>query len=312
MILWYIIYEKILKNGGFMSEKEISKDLMKLVKKAQIDEEQGAILYEFMAKKEKNEENKKLLMQMSKDEKKHAEVWKNITKKNLKPSKLSILKFKILTIIMGITFVIKTKKKKENLAQHDYEKMKAELPEAAKMLEDERRHEKELYNMIDEERLNYIGAMVLGLNDALVELTGAIAGVTFALANTRLVALTGIITGISATFSMTASNYLAERADNNPKALKSSLYTGVAYLITVALLVLPYLLLPAHMYIIAFAIMIATVILIIMFFNYYISVAKEEPFLKNFATMAIISLSVAVISYIIGILAKNLLGIESI
>ena len=295
-----------------MSKEQISNELMKLIKKAQIDEEQGAILYEFMAKREKNEENKKILMQMSKDEKKHAEVWKNITKKNLKPSTLSILKFKFLTIVMGITFVIKTMQKKENLAQHEYEKMKEELPEAAKMLEDERRHEKELYNMIDEERLNYIGAMVLGLNDALVELTGSIAGVTFALANTRLVALTGIITGISATFSMAASNYLAERADNNPKALKSSIYTGVAYLITVALLVLPYLLLPTNMYIMAFAIMIATVILIIMFFNYYISVAKEEPFLKNFATMAIISLSVAVISYIIGVFAKKLLGIDSI
>lgn len=295
-----------------MNEKQISRELMKLVQKAQIDEEEGAILYAFMAKREKNEENKKLLEKMSKDEKKHAEVWKNITKKNLKPNIISILWFKILTVIMGFTFVVKTMQKKESLAQAGYEKMKEELPEAAKMLEDERRHEKELYNMLDEERLHYIGAMVLGLNDALVELTGAIAGVTFALANTRLVALTGIITGVSATFSMAASNYLAERADNNPKALKSSIYTGMAYLVTVALLVLPYLLFPPNMYVAAFAVMIATVILIIMFFNYYISVAKEEPFLKNFATMAVISLSVAVISYIIGVLAKELLGIDSL
>ena len=264
-----------------------------------------------MAKREKNEENKKLLEQMSEDEAKHAAVWKNITKKDLKAGKLSIIWFKILTVVMGFTFVVKTMQKKENLAQAGYEKMKQELPEAAAILEDERRHEKELYNMLDEERLHYIGAMVLGLNDALVELTGAIAGVTFALANTRLVALTGIITGVSATFSMAASNYLAERADNNPKALKSSIYTGMAYLITVALLVLPYLLFPTHMYVVAFAVMIVTVIFIIMFFNYYISVAKEEPFLKNFVTMAVISLSVAVISYIIGILAKELLGIET-
>ena len=295
-----------------MSEKQISNELMKLVKKAQIDEEFGSILYAFMAKREKNEENKKLLEKMSQDEKIHAEVWKSITKKDLKPNKFSILWFKILTVVMGFTFVVKTMQKKESLAQYGYEQMQNELPEAAKMLEDERRHEKELYNMLDEERLHYIGAMVLGLNDALVELTGAIAGVTFALANTRLVALTGIITGVSATFSMAASNYLAERADNNPKALKSSIYTGVAYLITVVLLVLPYLLLPTNMYALAFAIMLATVILIIMFFNFYISVAKEEPFLKNFATMAIISLSVAVISYIIGVLAKELLGIDSL
>lgn len=295
-----------------MTEKQISKELMKLVEKAQIDEEQGTILYAFMAKREKNEENKKLLEQMSKDEAKHAAVWKNITKKDLKPGKLSIIWFKILTVVMGFTFVVKTMQKKENLAQAGYEKMKQELPEAATILEDERRHEKELYNMLDEERLHYIGAMVLGLNDALVELTGAIAGVTFALANTRLVALTGIITGVSATFSMAASNYLAERADNNPKALKSSIYTGMAYLITVALLVLPYLLFPSNMYVAAFTVMIITVILIIMFFNYYISVAKEEPFLKNFVTMAVISLSVAVISYIIGVLAKELLGIDAI
>jgi len=293
-------------------EKQISKELMKLVKKAQIDEAQGAILYEYMAKREKNEENKKLLEQMSKDEAKHEAVWANITKKNLKPSKMSIMWFKILTVVMGFTFVVKTMQKKESLAQAGYEKMKEELPEAVKILDDERRHEKELYNMLDEERLHYIGAMVLGLNDALVELTGAIAGVTFALANTRLVALTGIITGVSATFSMAASNYLAERADNNPKAIKSSIYTGMAYLITVALLVLPYLLFPVHMYAAAFAVMIATVILIIMFFNYYISVAKEEPFLKNFVTMAGISLTVAIISYVIGILAKELLGIEAL
>ena len=295
-----------------MSEKQISKELMKLVKKAQIDEEQGAILYAFMAKREKNEENKKLLEQMSKDEANHAAVWKKYTNKNLKPSKLSIIWFKILTVVMGFTFVVKTMQKKESLAQVGYEKMKEELPEAVKMLDDERRHEKELYNMLDEERLHYIGAMVLGLNDALVELTGAIAGVTFALANTRLVALTGIITGVSATFSMAASNYLAERADNNPKALKSSIYTGMAYLVTVALLVLPYLLFPVHLYVAAFAVMIVTVILIIMFFNYYISVAKEEPFLKNFVTMAGISLTVAVVSYIIGLLAKNLLGIDAL
>ena len=295
-----------------MSKKEISQELMKLVQKAQKDEEEGAALYSFMAKREKNEEKKRLLEQMSKDEVIHAKVWKEISNKDIKPSKLGMMWFKFLTVVMGFTFVVKTMQKKESLAQAGYEKMAEELPEAARILEDERRHEKELYGMLDEERLHYVGAMVLGLNDALVELTGAIAGVTFALANTRLVALTGIITGVSATFSMAASNYLAERADNNPKALKSSIYTGMAYLITVVLLVLPYLLLPTNMYALAFAIMLATVIIIIMFFNYYISVAKEETFFKNFATMAVISLSVALISYIIGVVAKQLLGIDAL
>ena len=100
-----------------MSEKQISEELMKLVKKAQIDEEEGTLLYTFMAKREKDEENKKILEQMSKDEKKHAELWKSITKKDLKPNRFSILWFKVLTVVMGFTFVVKTMQKKESLAQ---------------------------------------------------------------------------------------------------------------------------------------------------------------------------------------------------
>ena len=164
--------------------------------------------------------------------------------------------------------------------------------------------------MLDEERLKYVGAMVLGLNDALVELSGTLAGLTLALANTRVVAMAGIITGVSATLSMAASNYLAQRADGQSDALKSSIYTGVAYLVTVICLVLPYLLLPHDMYLPALAVMLGIVILIILFFNYYIAVAKSQPFGKRFAEMAAISLGVAVISFIIGIAAKALLGVD--
>ncbi|MEG2082956.1 MAG: rubrerythrin family protein, partial [Oscillospiraceae bacterium] len=76
-----------------------------------------------------------------------------------------------------------------------------EVPEAAQISHEEEIHENALIEMLDEERLQYVGSMVLGLNDALVELTGTIAGMTFALMNTRLVALSGIITGVSATLS---------------------------------------------------------------------------------------------------------------
>ena len=294
-----------------MNKQEISPELMATIRKAQVDEETGAIMYAFMAQREKNGKNKELLQQMATDEKIHAETWRNYTGEQLKPKKGKILWLKLVTVILGFTFVLKTLEKDEQFAEEAYLKMSEELPEARAILADERRHEAELTEMLDEERLQYVGSMVLGLNDALVELTGAIAGVTFALANTRLVALTGIITGISATLSMAASNYLAERANGNANAIKSSLYTGIAYLITVALLVLPYLLFPIHMYVAAFVPKIIIVILIIIFFNYYISVAKDEPFLRRFGEMAAISLSVAVIAFVIGLLAKNLLGIDA-
>jgi VIT1/CCC1 family predicted Fe2+/Mn2+ transporter len=154
----------------------------------------------------------------------------------------------------------------------------------------------------------------LGLNDALVELTGAITGVTFSLQDCRLIALTGIVTGVAATLSMMASNFLAQKEEGNPHPFKSSLYTGTAYLVTVALLVLPYLLFMltslSNSYLYAFLVMIGIVLLEIAGFNFYTSVAQEKKFWGHFLLMAGISLGVSAISYGIGILAKMWLGVS--
>lgn len=283
---------------------------MKVVRKAQVDEVTGTAAYAYMAKREKDSKNKAILLQMSADEQKHADLWHSYTQKDVRPKAATMFWLKFGIVIMGFTFVLKKMTKGERIGQQAYDEMQKEIPAAAALLADERRHEQELYAMLDEERLHYIGSMVLGLNDALVELTGAITGVTFALANCRLVALTGIVTGISAALSMMASNFLAQRAEKNPKAAKSSAYTGGAYIATVILLVLPYLLLPEHMYVEAFVLMIAVVLCIILFFNYYVSVAQDEPLWRHFAEMAGISLGVAAVSFCIGIAAKALLGID--
>ena len=293
-----------------MKERVLSQKALDILLKSQADEETDSLIYDFMSRKEKDPKNKKILEKMANDERDHAKMWKSFTKKNVKPNFKLIYWYKFLTVIMGFTFVLKLIQSDETNASSKYADIIDEVPEAEKTSEDELRHEHELIEMLDEERLQYVGAMVLGLNDALVELTGTIAGLSFALMNTRIVALSGIITGISATLSMAASNYLAERAENNPNAMKSSVYTGVAYLITVALLVLPYLIFPEDMWLGALITMLATVIFIILFFNYYISVAKDLPFMKRFLEMAGISLSVAAISFVIGILVKKFLGID--
>ena len=123
-------------------------------------------------------------------------------------------------------------------------------------------------------------------------------------------AMSGVITGIAATLSMAASNYLAERAEGNKNALKASVYTGIAYLVTVVFLVLPYLILPKDMYVAALIWMITTVVVLIYLFSFYIAVVKSEKVMPRFLEMAGISLSVALISFIIGLLAKFCFGIE--
>jgi VIT1/CCC1 family predicted Fe2+/Mn2+ transporter len=152
--------------------------------------------------------------------------------------------------------------------------------------------------------------MVLGLNDALVELAGSLAGFTFALQNTKLVALSGLIVGISATFSMASSEFLSAKNEGRKDAFKSCAYTGIAYLFTVALLILPYLLFPSAQFILALGCMLLIIALIIAGFNFYISVVRSEKFLPRFLEMFLISIGVAVISFAVGLLAKYLFGIE--
>jgi len=164
--------------------------------------------------------------------------------------------------------------------------------------------------MLDEERLQYVGSMVLGLNDALVELTGSLAGFAFALQNTRLIALSGLIVGVSATFSMASSEFLAARSEGRSDALKSCSYTGIAYLVTVIFLILPYLLFETAQFLPALVCMLLIVVLIIAGFTYYTSVAQDQPFKSRFAEMAGISIGVAVLSFIVGILAKKFLGVD--
>ena len=292
-------------------KRELSSELMEKLLKMQRDEITGSILYGKIAARQKDENNKRVFAEISRAERGHYETWRAFTNQEVTPKRAKIALFSVLSRVLGITFTIKLFEKGEDMGLRDLRAIEQELPEARQVIADEEVHETKLMAMIDEERLHYVGSIVLGLNDALVELTGTIAGLTFALANNRLVALSGIITGVSATLSMAASNYLAKRAEGNSKAIKSSAYTGVAYLITVVLIVLPYLLLPNSWYFAAFAIMIATVVLIILSFNYYVSVAQDLPFWKRFGEMVLISLGVAALSFVIGLAAKQLLGINA-
>jgi VIT1/CCC1 family predicted Fe2+/Mn2+ transporter len=287
-----------------------SPSILQRILQFQRDELTSSILYEYIAGRQKDEGNRTALMEIAKAERSHYTTWKGYTGQELRPNMLKIFFYKIIHMLLGDTFTIKLFEIGETFGAQELREIEGEIPEARTIMKEEEEHEDRLLEMVDEERLHYIGSMVLGLNDALVELTGTIAGLTFALMNTRLVALSGIITGVSATLSMAASNYLAERADGNAKALKSSFYTGMAYLVTVALMVLPYLLLPNSLYLAAFAILLAVVVMIIAVFNYYVSVVQSIPFWPRFAEMGTISLSVAAISFVIGLLAKRLLGIE--
>lgn len=266
-------------------------------------------IYLRLAEKVKSPENRVILRAIAADEIKHYRLLKSKTEVEVEPSRFKVWFYYLISMVLGLTFGIKLLERDEGQAIDKYRELGGQDPDFWAVLQDEEQHEIALIGMIDEERLRYLGAIVLGLNDALVELTGALAGYTFAFQNSRLIALTGLITGIAASFSMAAAGYLSSKQDfSTGESLRSAMYTGATYVATVVLLILPYLLIQAPY--VSLAVTLVLVILVIFVFNFYVAVAKDLDFRERFLEMAAISLGVAAASFVVGILVKNIFGID--
>jgi len=177
------------------------------------------------------------------------------------------------------------------------------------MIRDEKKHEKEFVKMLREEKLSYIGSMMLGLNDGLVELTGALAGFTFALRNTELIGAAGLITGIAASFSMAASEYLSQKAEKSRKSpLKAAFYTGGMYIFVVIVLILPFFLFDHHLA--ALGVTVLAVFFIISIFTFFEAVVQEKKYKNVFFEMLFLCSGVTLLSFIVGTLARYFLGID--
>lgn len=285
------------------------KDLEEFIR-FQRNEITESIVYDRLASIEKDASNRKVLKLISGEEKAHYHTLKKYTDTEVKPNPWRIAKYYWLARILGITFAIKLMESGENNAHQNYAKY-TEYEDLQRLSREEEVHEEKLIGLINEERLEYMGSVVLGLNDALVEFTGALAGFTLALSDHRLIALTGSITGIAAALSMASSEYLSTKSegDKSKHPAKAAIYTGIAYIITVVALVAPFVLI--NNVLIALGVMLAMALAIIALFNYYYSVARGESFRKRFTEMAVLSFSVAGISFLIGYALKTFTGIDA-
>lgn len=294
------------ENGG---DTALDSPTRQAVLTAQRNEITEHLIYRKLAQSTVDPDNAGVLSRIGEDELEHYRFWRQYTHEDVKPNRLKIWWYWLIARILGLTFGIKLMEQGEALAQDVYERIAEVLPEATRIAEDEDRHERELIDLIDEERLRYVGSMVLGLNDALVELTGTLAGLTLAFQNTRLIGMAGLITGIAASFSMAASEYLSTKSEENAQdPLKAAVYTGGAYVLTVVFLIFPYFLLPS--YFCSLGLTVFNALLVILVFTFYTSVARDMPFRKRFSEMALLSFGVAGLSFGIGFLVRQFLNIE--
>lgn len=154
----------------------------------------------------------------------------------------------------------------------------------------------------------HAGAIILGMHDALVSLTGLISGLTFALANQKIIILSAIIASATAALSMGASEYLAEKTKHNKYAICTGVITGMVYAITCLILLIPFYITDKTK--IALFISYAIVVFMIFLCNFCIRHAHSRRWWHHAFEMLIICTTVSIVAFLIGEVANKTLGIN--
>ncbi|HEY51160.1 MAG TPA: rubrerythrin family protein [Dehalococcoidia bacterium] len=266
-------------------------------------------IYQKLAKSVKDPHNAGVLQRIAKDELGHHNQWQRYTAEKASPSRLKIWLYYLISRIFGITFGIKLMEEGEERAQAAYAEIADLVPEASSVAADEHRHEQNLIRLIDEERLHYTADMVRGLNVALVELTGTLAGLTLALPDSDLIVLAGLITGAAMVLSVASTEYLGTKSgEGGHSPFKAVMYGGLANIITFIFLLFPYLVFE-NVYL-SLGVTVCNAIVVVCLFSFYISVAREISFRRRFSEMVLASLGVAALAFLIGYLARIFLHIN--
>ncbi|MEN3045870.1 MAG: VIT1/CCC1 family protein [Candidatus Hydrothermales bacterium] len=284
-------------------------ELRKVLLEAQRKEITEYYVYLYLAEKIKGKEREKI-RRIGEDELRHYEKLKEITKVDVKPDFKRIFFYKLVIKFFGIVFGLKLMEKGEEFSEKTYELLENNFEEFINIRKEEKEHELRLISFIEEKRLKYVGSIILGMSDALVELTGALAGLTFALRNSLLISIAAFITGFSASLSMAGSEYLSVKAEKlgDRKPLLSALYTGSMYLFVVIILLIPFFLIKNPFLSLTLSLLFSFVIIAL--FTFYVSVVYDENYKEKFLEMFFIITSVSLISFLIGTLLRKILGIE--
>ncbi len=266
-------------------------------------------IYQRLAKSIKNPHNRKILQQIARDELGHHDLWQRYTGEKARPSWFKIWFYYLISRVLGLTFGIKLMEVGEEKAQAAYAEIARFVPEASDVAGDEHWHEQELIRLIDEDRLRYAADVVRGLNVAIVELTGTLAGLTLALPDSNLIVLAGLIAGAAMVLSVASTEYLGAKSGTGSRSpVKAVLYGALANVITFIFLLFPYFIF-ANVYL-SLGVMILNAIVVVFLFSLYISVAREISFRRRFTEMTLASLGVAALAFLIGYLARTFLHLH--
>jgi VIT1/CCC1 family predicted Fe2+/Mn2+ transporter len=163
--------------------------------------------------------------------------------------------------------------------------------------------------------LNNIRSIILGMNDGLVEILGAVAGFAVALRQPLLVLVAGMIVAIAGTLSMAGGSYLSieyeksvYKTKTTDSAKASAFYTGLAYIIGSAFPLVPFVLGFSGYYAILLSIIITAIVLT--FVSILISIVSDTSIKRRILRTLIISLGIVMVTMALGFYARNVLHIN--
>ena len=175
------------------------------------NEADDVAIYSLLEASEKDDDNKKILRKLIAEERRHYAFCQKITGESRSANLFKVILYTILVKIFGTSFTLKFMESREENAEKFYLDIVDEYPEARDIYEEEINHENSLISMLKDTKLVNAGGIVLGMNDALVELTGTLSGIALAFSNTKSVGATGLIMGVAAALSMAGSAYLESK-----------------------------------------------------------------------------------------------------
>jgi len=274
------------------------------------------LVYHELARREKNPLNKALLEKLSAQEKEHADFWHDLAGSDLalKPERHAVWGTMLLRDILGVTFITKFAEMHEKNSSATYREILPTIPadkqtKLKQIIEDEQSHEQTLIGQLKEKRIAYIGFIVLGLADAIVEITGTHAGFLGVTGSTLIAGVSGVIVGFAAAISMASASYLQAKQDLEKSPFVSAAATGISYLCSVICLALPYFLIRTMF--VAFAVSTSVGILLIAGFTFYGAIVFDRKFWHEFGEAVALMLGTAIATFFVGTLVGKIFHLNA-
>ena len=292
-------------------QETLSPELVRLAAKSAQDEYTDGAVYRMLGRHEKNQSFRKALEDLARGEQSHYDFWKAYAPQaEPRINKLKVYITLVLRVILGLTFTMKFLERHEDALHQRYREMVEKIPAADKarfeaMMEEEEHQEDLLMGQIHEGRVKYMSFIVLGLADAVVEISGIHAGSLGIFNRTEFAGLAGVVAGMAASIAMASAAYAQAKQGFEGSAKWSAIYTGVSYMFTAIFLALPYFLTGSMVFALGTSLAVGVVLVAMM--TYYDTVISGKRFKRQFAEIAGIIFAATLALYIAGTIIRELL-----